>query len=110
MNNTAKPHNVVLDFTSIDTQGEEVAMMPAWLAKSLLQNLALQSSSSRAIIGSHIDELREIMGVEGGIQKAIELSIQFVQMRQLVSNVQAQNWSAYEVAQEVPDTQKVWEV
>jgi hypothetical protein len=90
-----KPHNIVLDFTSVDTTGEEIALMPAWLAKSLLENLAFQSSSSRAIIGSHIDELRECMSAEGGLQKAIESSIRFVQMRQLITNVQMQNWAAY---------------
>lgn len=90
-----KPHNITMDFTPIDTNGEEVALMPAWLAKSLLQNLALQSSSSKVIIGSHIDELRECMGIEGGMDKAIQLSVQFVQTRQLIINVQAGNWSAY---------------
>lgn len=38
---TAKPHTVTLDFTGIDTQGEEVAIMPSWLAIALLKNLAL---------------------------------------------------------------------
>ena len=103
--------NVTLDFTSVDTKSTGgVALMPSWLAKQLLINLALKPGSSKEIIGQHIDELRECFNVEGGVEKAVELSIQFVQTRQLISNVKAENWSAYEVAQEVPDTQKVWEV
>ncbi len=94
---TAKPHNIVLDFTSVDTTGEEVALMPAWLAKSLLENLALQASSSRAIIGSHIDDLREVMSAEDAMQQAIELSLRFVQSRQLIANIKAENWTAYTV-------------
>jgi hypothetical protein len=95
--NMTAQKNITLDFTGVDTNGQEVAIMPAWLAKQLLQNLALQPSSSRAIIGSHIDDLRECMSTEDAMQKAIELSIQFVQIRQLVSNVQAENWAAYTV-------------
>ena len=87
---------ITLDFTNVETD-QEIAVMPSWLARNLLQNLALEPASARAIIGSHIDALRDVMGVEGGMQKAVELSIQFVQIRQLIANVQAQNWAAYTI-------------
>jgi hypothetical protein len=85
---------IVLDFTNVETD-QETAIMPAWLAKQLLIGLALEPASARSIVGSHIDSLREVMGQEEAIQKAVELSIHFVQMRQLIKNVQSQNWDAY---------------
>jgi len=97
---TAKPHNIVLDFTSVDTTGEEVAMMPAWLAKHLLQNLAMENTTAKVIIGSHMDELRDCLNADSSadaVRQAVEKSIQFVQTRQLIANIQAENWAAYTV-------------
>lgn len=87
---------IVLDFTNVETD-QETAIMPAWLAKQLLIGLALEPASARSIIGSHVDSLRDVMGQEEALKKAVELSIQFVQMRQLIANVQAANWDAYTI-------------
>ena len=87
---------ITLDFTNVEAD-QEVAVMPAWLAKQLLTGLALEPASARSIIGSHVDSLRELMGQEEAIKKAVELSFQFVQMRQLIANIQAANWAAYTI-------------
>ena len=65
---------ITLDFTNVEAD-QEVAVMPAWLAKQLLTGLALEPASARSIIGSHVDSLRELMGQEEAIKKAVSIEV-----------------------------------
>ena len=97
-----KQNKVVLDFTQINSPEQEVAVMPANLAKKLLVEYAtkLVSVSSSEIIDNHINNLKSIRhtGMQGDrLTNVIKCSTEFVQERQLINNIVAENWNAYEV-------------
>lgn len=92
--------NIVLDFTvnkAIEslTAGQPLAVMPAELAKRLLRSYAntLQSRSVNSIIHDHINDLSNCENMS----QAVEVSLEFIQERELIQNVQYGNWDAYEV-------------
>jgi len=95
-------NKVVLDFTQINSPEQDVAMMPANLAKKLLKDYAekLTRASGRDILNHHMAELEGILHSDGDVlAKGIQCSIEFVQERQLINNIVAENWNAYEVVE-----------
>lgn len=93
--------NITLDFTgnkSMDAllAGQPVAIMPAELAKKLLKMYAdrLVSAKANAIIDNHIANLHEA-SENGDLNGAIEMSISWIQERDLINNVSAGNWDVY---------------
>ena len=99
--------NITLDFTANKaieslTAGQPLALLPAELAKKLLKLYATQlnKTSAREIITNHISNLRDIVNednVEDKLSKAIVASIEWIQERDLISNVVAENWDVYTV-------------
>ena len=104
--------NITLDFTANKaieslTAGQPLALLPAELAKKLLKLYATQlnKTSAREIITNHISNLRDIVNednVEDKLSKAIVASIEWIQERDLITNVLANNLDAYAVPTEVP--------
>ena len=96
-------NKVVLDFTQINSPEQEVAIMPANLAKKLMQNYAtkLQRAPVSEIIESLTEDLVDItvnmdkLSSEKQLAKAVQCALEFVQTRQLIENVVAENWNAY---------------
>jgi len=97
-------NKVVLDFTQINSPEQDVAMMPANLAKKLLRDYSKQlvAASPYDIVEGLINDLKDCYSlsnpkevVTGAIQRASE----FVQERQLINNIVAENWNAYEVVE-----------
>ena len=96
-------NNITLDFTPNKTiesvlGQQEVAIMPANLAKKLLVLYAqhLSSTTTRRVIQDHISIL-EARAADSDLQGALVASLEFVAERDLISNVASENWSAYEV-------------
>ena len=96
--------NITLDFSvnkSIEglTAGQELAIMPASLAKRLLEAYAvnLSRASARGIIQEHVEVLQSVSTVD----EAIEASLTWVAERDLINNIIAKNWDAYRV--EIPN-------
>lgn len=91
-------HNpVVLDFTDCTLPSQECAIMPTWLAKKLMMQLTLQETSAQNIIGKFLDDVRATMYAENAVEASVACALQYVQMRQLVSNISKENWDAYAV-------------
>jgi hypothetical protein len=96
-----KQNKTVLDFTTIDSPAQDVAIMPANLAKKLLQDYAtkLKRATSAEVIRPLISELEGSINTTHSfkteVDNAIAICINFVQERQLVENVLAENWGAY---------------
>lgn len=90
-----KNNNVVLDFTQINSPMQDVAIMPANLAKKLLISFARELTlvPSKTIISSHIHNLQHYCT---SVADAIQCSTEFIQERTLILNVANENWSAYE--------------
>lgn len=87
---------ITLDFTkTATTVDQEVAVMPANLAKRMLEFFANQLVDVPAydIIDRHIQDLHQCTTVN----EAVELSISWIQERELIRNIQDKNWKAYEV-------------
>lgn len=92
--------NIAYDFSDKNvtaqlSEGQPLAIMPAYLAKKLLQlyEKSLVNASSDDIISQHIHELRKCTTVD----QSVELSLVYIQERQLIADVAAGNWSIYEV-------------
>lgn len=77
------------------TAGQELAVMPANLAKRLLKNYVdqLVNSSTRSILNDHAEEIRNC----GSIEKAVQLSVEFVAERTLIANIENGDWDAYKI-------------
>lgn len=93
-------NNITLDFTASKSvsnavANQPVAVMPAGLAKRLLQMYAseLASASSRHILSGY----RDGIDIHGTIEEAIVGALEFVQERELISNITTGNWDAYKV-------------
>jgi len=89
--------NVTLDFTS-SNRTEEIAMMPANLAKKLLKDFAkrLKMASKEEIINEHCTELQKSKTVK----EAVELSTDWANERYLIEEVSNENWNAFKVPDE----------
>jgi len=103
--------NITLDFTAknavegiISTQ--ELAIMPASLAKKLLKDYAkkLVSSSSYSIISSF---KTSIDSNSDSIETVINKCADFIQERTLIENCSKENWEVFSV---VPTTETITEV
>jgi hypothetical protein len=99
---TMKNANIVLDFTlnkSLEemTTGQPVAIMPEWLAIEALKSLAkdLSGASLYDIIEMQVEKLRSCKN----LNDTKIVSIEYVQKRDLIDNLVAENWSAYKVEQ-----------
>lgn len=95
--------NIVLDFTqnkSIEefTGQQDLAIMPANLAKKALKALAdrLSNASLSTIVGQHVDNLNSC----NNMTEVIKTSIEFVQERDLIQNLVAENWNAYSIKEQ----------
>lgn len=88
-------NKVVLDFTQINSR-QEVAMMPANLAKKLLKEYAqrLTHVGVRVIVQKHIDELIKASN-EQGMTEVLTITTEFLQERQLIEHISNDNWGAY---------------
>ena len=95
MNKSNSNPVVTLDFNTA-IQSNEVAIMPAFLAKKLLTVMAenLSLSTSRNINSVLIDEIRENID---NVDKTVEIARNFVLERELVSHVLKQDWDFYKV-------------
>lgn len=94
--------NIVLDFTvnkSIEqlTVNQPLAVMPAELAKRLLQMYAenLVRTSSSNIIRN----FKATINVEGTVEQSVDAALTYIQERELVNNVMQGNWDVYTVEQ-----------
>jgi hypothetical protein len=86
--------NVTLDFTS-SNRTEDIAMMPAKLAKKLLKDFAekLTTATKDEIVNKHCEELQKSKSV----QEAVELSIDWANERYLIEHVSKENWDIFKL-------------
>lgn len=96
-------HNIVLDFTANKQMenllaGQPVALMPADLAKKLLQMYAknLRAAEPSEIIFNHITAL-QACGERNDLQGAMAASTSFLLERELIENVVNEQWDVYNV-------------
>ena len=98
---------VVLDFTL--NKPQPTALMPAALAQKLLQDYAqkLQSAHAEQIIGALIEELNVAAysfnnqpSSAERVEQAVTACQNFINERELITNVVAGNWGAYQVLTE----------
>lgn len=91
-------NKVVYDFTQTNSQ-LDVAIMPASIAQRALKALAEQCSKTSAhhIMQDHVNELQKLADDTQNYRAFIAKSQDFVQERQLMDNIQAENWGAYAV-------------
>ena len=92
--------NVVLDFTANKslanvTANQPVALMPASLAKRLLEMYAarLVKADTSEIIAA----FKGSIDVYGTVTEAVQVALEFVQERELIDNIQAGYWDTYAV-------------
>jgi hypothetical protein len=97
MNNNQTNPVVTLDFNTA-IQSNEIAIMPASLAKKLLKMMAgnLQYASSRDINSAFIDEVRSNID---SVPNVVEIARSFVLERELVSHILKEDWDFYKVIQ-----------
>jgi hypothetical protein len=90
-----KNQKITFDFNTA-IQSEEIAIMPASMAKKLLAMMAdnMSVSSAKEINARFIDDLRENIY---NLDKTVELAKQFIQTRELVSHVLKGDWDYYKV-------------
>lgn len=105
--------NITLDFTQASTvakltENQPLAVMPAELAKKLLINYAdqLRAYTTEEIINRHISRLQEAKTLDD----AIQISLSWINERDLVKNVAHRNWDVYTVPEttEEPAIVKQW--
>lgn len=106
--------NITLDFTTSNAvtsqlDQQELAIMPAILAKKLLKDYAqgLISCSPRDIILPLIDDLQSIINgsYEAGsnkVNQAITLCADFIQERGLITACSNEEWDKFAVKSEEP--------
>jgi hypothetical protein len=98
--------NVVYDFTQNNSQ--PLAIMSATLAKRLLTIMShrLVGASTSTIIDDFVEQLLQLQRLEQAgdatIQDVINAALMFVEERNLIDNIVAENWNAYKVEQEQP--------
>lgn len=94
-----KNNKITLDFTQATSQ-QEVAVMPAKLAQKLLKDYAknLSYATARDIIQLHMKDLEHCKNMND-LKSAVEISANFVQERQLITNISEGNWDVYKVEQ-----------
>ena len=87
-------NKLTLDFTMNVSQ--DVAIMPASLARTLLMDYAerMTKVSQFTIINAHISDLRD-MANAGDLEGAVTCSQNFVNERTLIDNISKENWDAY---------------
>jgi hypothetical protein len=99
MKNTNTPsQNVILDFTSSLTNltaNQELAVMPAEIAKRALRALVsqLHSTSFRDVKNDIVHDLAQTTTME----ELTSTMTAFLQERELVDNVVSENWDAYRI-------------
>ena len=98
--------NIVLDFTvnqSIAnlTAGQPLAIMPAELSKKLLTVYAenLISVKPSVVIEEHILLLKEAAATDN-LDWAVNLSIGWLQERDLIQNIRDQKWDLYDITKQ----------
>lgn len=101
--NTPVNQNIVYNF-STNTQEiankQDLAVMPARLAIRLLQLLSLTQTSFYTIQSDYIKLLRSASTEED----LVNMSLDFINERELIANVKAEKWNAYQVKEEVTET------
>lgn len=94
---------ITLDFTQVSGPDQELALMPAALAKRLLQRMAddLVMVSQREIVNSLIEQLEQdkVKG-DKAVEAAITTCFNFVQERTLIENISKDNWEFYTIPEE----------
>ena len=94
-----KDKKIIMDFTTNEAvENQEIAIMPAGIAKLALEALAqnLKVSSPEMIIDNHISLLNSIKnGHRDRVEEAIKASLDFVNLRSLIKNVSKGNWDVY---------------
>jgi len=108
--------NITLDFTmnnavNIAMKDQELAIMPASLAKKLLKDYStkLVSSSNYNIIKPLIRALDTVIS-NGTVQQAVEECINFIQERTLIDACAKEDWNVFSTAPKlipVPDACEV---
>lgn len=104
--NAQKSPNIVFDFTVNKTMenliaNQPVALMPAALAQKLLTTYAerLVKASPQDIIAEHIDSLLPVQK-EGNLAVALDISLNWLQERDLIQNIAAKKFDLYTVKPE----------
>lgn len=100
--------NIKFDFSAQGVENQELAVMPANLAIKLLRMMSekLVKASSEEVVGQFIDNIRanclsgKEMSGEERIHTATLLSLEFIQERELIKNISANNWNAYSTLKE----------
>jgi hypothetical protein len=108
--------NILFDFTqqsqvNATLENQPVAVMPVELAQKLLRMYAtkLSSSNNGDIIDKHIATLIDLRN-NRDLDGAIKASLLWIAERELIQNVQHENWDAYAVALEgavMPDNGEI---
>lgn len=91
--------NVIYDFCNTKLlESQPVAVMPAGMARKLLEfsSFFIRNMSFEEIKADIIKDLHQAPTIE-----ELELrALSFIQMRELLDNVEKKNWSAYSVLEE----------
>lgn len=98
---------VVLDFTvdhtmALVVENQEVAVMPATLAKKLLKEYAqnLVKGNKYQIIDPLIDALiRVVKEQDGEVNDAVHLCVEFIQERTLIEACAKEDWNKFAVSE-----------
>lgn len=89
--------DIVLDFTTAQqpVNNQDLAIMPASLAKRLLRLMAIHLST--ATLSSTVEEHVDVLRVCSTMEEVLTVSGNFIQERVLIENVKTENWDAYTV-------------
>lgn len=90
-------------------ENQELAVMPAVMAQKLLRIYAerLSDTTGRRIIQQHIEKLA-VFAENDDLDSAIKESLAWVAERDLIQNIQHENWDAYSVAPEGTTEQEIF--
>lgn len=90
--------NVVFDFTKSGQPSPDVAIMPAALAKQLLQDFAasLLNVKAIAIMDWHLENLG-VIKQQHDFDAFVKASQDFLDERTLINNIKNGNWDVYKV-------------
>lgn len=98
--------NVTLDFTvnkamDFAVENQELAVMPANLAKKLLREYAqnLQRSTVYTIV-EPISETLHRIAKEGSVEDAVQACVEFIQERSLIEACASEDWGKFSVNSE----------
>jgi len=108
-----KNQNITLDFTAKNAmnnlqQEQELAVMPATLAKKLLKDysLKLMKSTPEHIIISLVGELNEVKykeGLSNRVDTAVEICANFIQERTLIDACSKEQWELFSTKVEITE-------